>query len=175
MFYALQYRWIEKKLSGVLRSTLMESIVIASIGGLCTLLAAFVGPLLTRQWCRRKSLELLRKDLEKLPESPQVLMLKQVFEDAEQMSELAILWREFLADTSDEHLEAYLSRVDSVIDKKPKEVSAYALKELVQTAIRARNRNRSKEFRFTKLLSSITFQTRKLFQKLIDGPLESLV
>ena len=153
----------------------MESIVIASIGGLCTLLAAFVGPLVTRRWRRRKSLELLRKDLETLPESPQVLMLKQVFEDAEQMSELAILWREFLADTSDEHLEAYLSRVDSVIDKKPKEVSAYALKELVQTAIRTRNRNRSKEFRFTKLLSSITFQTRKLLQKLIDGPLESPV
>lgn len=148
----------------------MESIVIAVIGGLCTLLAAFVGPLLTRRRRRRNSLALVKRELEKLPESPEVLILKQAIEDFEEQDEIAVLWKEFLVDTSDEHLESYMLRIDSVIEKHPKEVSIYALKELVQTAIRARNRNRSKDFTFTKLLVSISSQFRKLLSPLIERP-----
>jgi hypothetical protein len=140
-------------------------IVIAVIGGFCTLLAAFVGPLLSRRRRRQNSLALIKRELEKLPESPEVLILKQAILNVDEQNESDVLWKEFLADTSDEHLEAYLFRIDSVIEKHPKEVSIYALKELVQTAIRARNRNRSKDFTFTKLLASISSQFRKLLSR----------
>lgn len=148
----------------------MESIIIAGIGGLCTLLAAFVPLLARRRSRRRKSLALLKREVIALPETPQVLMLKEALQIFEERTEIEILWRQFLADTSEENLESYLFRIDSVIDKKPKEVSAYALKELVQTAIRVRNRNRSKDFKFTKLLTSISWQSRKLLASLIKSP-----
>lgn len=145
-------------------------IVIAVLGGVCTLLAAFVGPLLTRRFRRRNSLALIKKELEKLPESPEVLILKQAIEKFGEQNESAVLWKEILADTSDEHLESYLFRIDSVIEKNPKEVSIYALKELVQTAIDARNRKRSKDFTFTKLLVSLGSPFRKLLSPFIERP-----
>lgn len=151
----------------------MESIIIAIIGGLCTLLAAFVGPLLSRRSRRRKNLLLGKEELAKLADSPEVLVLTQTLETTEE-DEIEALWIEFLADTSEDNLELYLHKIDSLVEKRPDEISLYTLKESVQTAIRIRNQKRSENTRFTKLLASITFQTRKLLASLMKVGLEYL-
>jgi hypothetical protein len=112
----------------------MEALISAIIGGICTLMAAVISPLLSR----RKAKPMLPEIVEpKAITGYEDLVIQLLIKEEDELNKL---WFEYLSDHSDERLEIHLGKIDAFLSKHPDHASGFILKSLVTGAIEVRNK-----------------------------------
>jgi hypothetical protein len=115
----------------------METIIAAIIGGIFAALGSVSGALLSRN--KDKS-NIKSGKAKEISESSSATY--QVSFDNSEAEELAALWKQFLAECSDDRLEFYLSRVNWFISQYPENAEGTILKALLLKALEAKDKRR---------------------------------